>query len=284
MSTNTNEYLSPRGLLVNNKFCCDVPSFSQINDALQDVEKLPASDAAMQRFFTDTGFPTIYMYLSPIIEQFQEIQTTSAILRVAYRTVIEVCDRAIELGSSVRPDYDTIFDGLGELYNDPDNETLHRQIHDVLQERFYNMDNFSNIAAGTREDITSSTETLIEQQKHLEVLAKPLQDSSQIDELLHERDHTEEDVQEDMAGVQSILNTIAGQKMDDQSVPTLSDLEQLLGGVAAILSDITQLRDDFENDARPGPDLVLNLRKEDLIEEWDNLVREVQNFRDQYQM
>ncbi|KAI1496479.1 hypothetical protein F5X99DRAFT_414051 [Biscogniauxia marginata] len=261
MSTKADEFLSPRGLLINDKFCCGVASFSQIYKALQSVEKLPRDDQSLQYLgFTDTGL--------------QAIQVASNDAGVGYRKVLDVCDRALDVGSTARQDYDVIFDGLEELYNDPDNESLHRQVDQMIRGRLSNMDILSSVAASTKELITSSTEAIIEHQKKLGPLAKPLQDSSHISKLLRERDHDDEDYQQDIDAVQIILKIMADQKMEDQSGPTLSDLEQLLGGVTAILSDITELRDKFESAARPGPDLVLNLRKENLIKHWDYLVKE----------
>ncbi|KAI0531558.1 hypothetical protein GGR58DRAFT_508370 [Xylaria digitata] len=284
MSTDAEKFLSPRGLLINNKFCCDVLSFSKIDKVLESNQSLPYNDQGLQYMgFTTMGIQTLYTYLWPILEEFYEIQVQSNNARSSYRSVIDICNRAIELGSSARQDYDIIFDGLEELYNDPDNEDLYNKVHRAIRDRLDNTNIFSDIATAVREDITSSTQGLIDHQTKLLPLAKPLRDSSSVSDMLHDGDPSEEDVQDDMNAVQKLLETVDGQKMEDQSGLTLDDLEKLLGAAVAILSDITTLRDNFEDDARPGPHLVLNLRKENLIEQWDDLVKEVQEFKDQYQ-
>ncbi|KAI1661149.1 hypothetical protein F4813DRAFT_385685 [Daldinia decipiens] len=149
---------------------------------------------------------------------------------------------------------DIIFDGLTELYKHPDNESLHQQIGQTIKDRV-------------------SVQAIIEHQARLGEMAKPIQDSSTISELLRESDGDDMDYQQDMEAVQNLLKIIADQKMEDQSSPTLSELEKLLGATAAILSDMTSPREEFEEAARPGPDLVLNLEKENLIEMWDYLCK-----------
>ncbi|KAH8157399.1 hypothetical protein CIB48_g10852 [Xylaria polymorpha] len=265
MPTSTDGFLAPRGLLVDNRFCCRTVAFADIYKALQSTENLPYTDQELQTVgFTGTGFSAVY-----------------------YRKVTDVCEYVITAGASARNDYDIIFDGLAELYKDPDNESLQQQIHQTIRNRLETLRNLSDVAGGVKTDMTSSVQTIIENQTKLGEMAKPLQDTSTISELLREADGDEEDYQQDMEAVQSLLlceltahdghhskKIMADQKMEDQSGPTLSDLEKLLGAAVAILSDMSSLLEEFENDARPGPDLVLNLEKNNLIEMWDNLVTE----------
>ncbi|KAI1492873.1 hypothetical protein F5X96DRAFT_667233 [Biscogniauxia mediterranea] len=154
---------------------------------------------------------------------------------------------------------DIIFDGLAELYKDPDNESPHRQIDQNIKDRVETLRKISNVAAAVKTNMTSAVQTIIENQAKLEDMAKPLQDSSTISKLLRESDFDDEDYQQDFEALQSLLKIIADQKMEDQSGPTLGDLEKLLGGAVEILGNMILLQEGFEEDARPGPDLVLNI-------------------------
>ncbi|OTB18198.1 hypothetical protein K445DRAFT_364391 [Daldinia sp. EC12] len=252
MSTGTDGFLAPRGLLVDEKFCCRTVDFADIYKALQSTENLPHSDAKLQTVgFTNTGFNAVY-----------------------YRRVTDVCDYVIAAGVGVRKDYDRIFDGLAELYKDPDDVSLRQQIDRTIKDRVETLRMLSDVAAAVKTDMTSAVYNIIENQGRLGDMARPLQDSSTISKVLREADGNDEDYRQDMEAVQNLLKIMADQKMEDQSGPTLSDLEKLLGGAAAILSDMTSLHEAFEEDAKPGLDLVLNLEKNNLIDMWDNLVRE----------
>ncbi|KAI1744550.1 hypothetical protein F4680DRAFT_227999 [Xylaria scruposa] len=277
MPTSTDGFLTPRGLLVDSKFCCRTVAFADIYKALQSTENLPYTDQALQMVgFTSMGFGALYVsYLIPIEGAFYNICSASTETLVYYRKVTDVCDYVITAGASARNDYDIIFDGLAELYKDPDNESLQQQIHQTIRDRVETLRIISDVAGGVKTDMTSSVQTIIENQAKLGEMAKPLQDTSTISELLKEADGDEEDYQQDMEAVQNLLKIMADQKMEDQSGPTLNDLEKLLGAAVAILSDISSLLEEFENDAHPGPGLVLNLEKNNLIEMWDNLVTEV---------
>ncbi|KAJ8120947.1 hypothetical protein ONZ43_g2481 [Nemania bipapillata] len=309
MPTSADGFLSPRGLMVDNKFCCRTVAFADIYKALQSTENLPYDDQALRMVgFTDRGFGALYvLYLIPIKGAFYNICSASTETLVYYRTVTDVCDYVITAGASARNDYDIIFDGLAELYKDPDNEGLQQQIHQTIGNRMEMLRILSDRADGVKADMTSSVQTIIENQAKLGEMAKPLQDTSTISDLLREADGDEEDYQQDMEAVQSLLlreltvhdahhskKIMADQKMEDQSGPTLSDLEKLLGeyipccvgttcpsltaegegAAVAILSDMSSLLEEFENDAKPGPDILLNANKNKLIEIWDNLVTE----------
>ncbi|KAB8076622.1 hypothetical protein BDV29DRAFT_154485 [Aspergillus leporis] len=85
MSTNT-EFLSPRGLLIEDTFCCDGPSFRELYDALLSTQNLPASDDQIcsKSGLTVTEYRTLYTMVWPIVEKFQEIQHSSVSLRVKF--------------------------------------------------------------------------------------------------------------------------------------------------------------------------------------------------------
>ncbi|KAI1205187.1 uncharacterized protein F4807DRAFT_471206 [Annulohypoxylon truncatum] len=240
------------------------------------AQKLPYTDQQLKTVgFTDAGFGALYaLYLIPIEDTFYKICSASTETLVYYRKVTDVCDYVIAAGAGARKDYDIIFDGLAELYKDPDNESLHRQIDQTIKDRVETLRIISDVASTVKTDMTSSVRTIIENQAKLGEMEKPLQDSSTISKLLRESDGDDEDYQQDMEAVQSLLKIMGDQKMEDQSGPTLSDLEKLLGGAVAILSDMTSLQEEFEEDAKPGPDLVLNLEKNNLVEMWDSLVTE----------
>ncbi|KAI1632214.1 hypothetical protein F4809DRAFT_656737 [Biscogniauxia mediterranea] len=207
MPTATDGFLAPRGLLVDKKFCCQTVSFADIHNALQNTEKLPYTDQSLKTVgFTDTGFNAVY-----------------------YGKVTEVCDYVITAGACARNDYDIIFDGLADLYKDPDNESLHRQIDQTIKHRVEALRKISNVAASVKTGMTNAVKTIIENQAKLGDVARPLHDSSTISELLRESDRDDEDYQQDMEALQSLLKIMANQKMEDQSGPTLGDLEKLLG-------------------------------------------------------
>lgn len=137
--------------------------------------------------------------------------------------------------------------------------SLHRQIDQTIKDRVETLRILSDVAAAVKTDMTSAVQTIIENQAKLGEMEKPLQDSSTISELLRESDGDDEDYQQDMEAVQSLLvrcmhttiwpflffvldvrelraytghrskKIMADQKMEDQSGPTLSDLEKLLG-------------------------------------------------------
>ncbi|RYP02165.1 hypothetical protein DL765_010776 [Monosporascus sp. GIB2] len=63
--------------------------------------------------------------------------------------------------------------------------------------------------------------------------------------------------------------------------PSLSNLEVLLGAVGAITSDLRGLRQSIRESAQPGPGVLLDV-EEKVLELWDRLKTEVQNFKDHY--
>ncbi|KAJ8130450.1 hypothetical protein O1611_g3180 [Lasiodiplodia mahajangana] len=206
MPTSTDGFLALGRLLADNKFCCRTVAFADIYKALQITGNLPYTDQELQT----VGF---------VCSATQETL-------VYYRKFTDVYDYVVTAGASVRNDYacvkDIIFDGLAGLIKDPDNESLQQQIHQTIRNRVETPRNLPDAKLGE--------------------MAKPLQGTSAISELLREADGDEEDYQQDMGG----------------------SAEPLKAAVA-ILSDMSWLLEEFENDARPGPDLVLNLEKNNLI-------------------
>lgn len=99
---------------------------------------------------------------------------------------------------------DVIFDGLAELYKDPDNESLHRQINQTIRGRVETLRIISDVAAAVQMGMTSAVQTIIENQAKLGEIAKPLQDSA-VSELLRKSDRDDEDYQQDMEAVQNLL-------------------------------------------------------------------------------
>ncbi|KAF7593690.1 hypothetical protein BBP40_010982 [Aspergillus hancockii] len=271
MSTNT-DFLSLRNLLIKGTFCCDGSSFQQLYNALLSAQDLPASDDAIcsKSGLTMTGYQALYTMVWPIAEKFQETQQSSASLRgrtqVGYRKVTDVCDQTLDVSTTVKADYDAIFNDLEKLFEDPDNETLH-------------------IADATAEIVRDSPQDITEHQKKLTELSKAFDDTSYVEGILRDRDQNEEDVQNDLGALSVIQkyqkDIIKGQDMENQSAASLSNLQVLTGAVGAISSDLRNLRQSIEENAHPGPGLLLGL-EEKILELWDLLKNDVQAFKDEY--
>ncbi|KAI0521853.1 hypothetical protein F5B22DRAFT_643438 [Xylaria bambusicola] len=283
----SNGFLSPRDLLINNKFCCDGPNFTELTNALWAAQDLPASEMMInyKTGLSENGIQALYSIVWPIVERFQEIQQSSANLRIGCQKVKDVCDRALYIASTAQPDYDAIFDDLEKLFMDPDNDSLRQQVDKTIGDRLTAIDALKAISGDATNLLRSSTTEIIEIQSKLTDLGNAL-GGSDIHDKLASRDPTEEDVQNDLAAV-SILRTsfkdiIKGQNMQDQSGPSLNNLEILLGAVSAITGDLDGLRDSIKSSTQPGPGLLLNVEKAKVLELWATLQSEVQKFKDQY--
>ncbi|KAK5634674.1 hypothetical protein RRF57_010387 [Xylaria bambusicola] len=263
----SNGFLSPHNLLINSKFCCDGPSFTELTNALWAAQDLPASEIMInyKTGLSENGIQALYSIVWPIVERFQEIQQSSANLRIGCQKVKDVCDRALYIASTAQPDYDAIFDDLEKLFMDPDNDSLRQQ---TISEDATNL-------------LRSSTTEIIEIQSKLTDLGNAL-GGSDIHDKLASRDPTEEDVQNDLAAVSILRDIIKGQNMQDQSGPSLSNLEILLGAVSAITGDLDGLRNSIKSSTHPGPGLLLDVEKAKVLELWATLQSEVQKFKDQY--
>ncbi|KAI0007798.1 hypothetical protein F4779DRAFT_619205 [Xylariaceae sp. FL0662B] len=270
-------FLSPRQLLVHGAFCCDGPSFNQLVGVLSRAQNLPASG---QLYFcelsglTDRGFQALDDITWPILEKFQDIGCVN---------VKDICGKTLDLSKAAKEDYDALFAALYELFSDPTNETLRDKVNQTIDSRLYAIGNLKDKAEMTTQFINDSTKEMIEYQDKLEKLSKAL-DGPDVPGLLREGGEDETDVQDDLVAVTRIQAMISGVNMKDQSGPSLSNLETLLGGIAAITADLSNLRQTIEEDAHPDDSVLLGVEKDKVLELWNDLRKEVERFMDQYDM
>ncbi|KAI0453829.1 hypothetical protein F5B21DRAFT_504922 [Xylaria acuta] len=276
-------FLSPRDLLINQKFCCDGLNFTELTNGLLAAENLPASETELRykTGLSDTGIQALYTIIWPIVEKFQEIQNRSVNLRVGCRSVKDVCDRTLDLASTAKQDYDVVFDDLEKLFNDSDNDSLRQQVDKTINDRLYTIDIVKDVAEEVVNILRSSTSDIIELQSKLGDLGNALS-SPDIEGMLADRDPTEEDVQNDLAALTVLQGIIKNQNMQDQSGPSLNNLEVLLGAVDGLTSDLSGLRQSIQDSAQPGPGLLLDVEEAKVLEQWDLLRAEVQEFNDHY--
>jgi len=282
MSSNEG-FLSPRNLLINQKFCCDGPTFTELTNALWAAQDLPASESMLgyKTGLSLTGIQALYSIVWPIVEKFQEIQRSSANLRIGCQRVKDVVDRTLDLASTAKQDYDIIFDDLEKLFNDPGNDSLRQQVEKTISDRLGNLDALKGVSEDAENLLRTSTSEITEIQSKLGVLSNALS-SPDVEDMLADRDPTPEDVQDDLAAVSILQDIIKNQNMQDQSGPSLNNLQILLGAVDALAGDLSGLRQSIQESTQPGPGLLLNVQKAKVLEQWDLLRAEVQRFKDQY--
>ncbi|KAI0549661.1 hypothetical protein F4679DRAFT_584376 [Xylaria curta] len=265
-------FLSPRGLLINRRFCCKGPNFTEFTTALRTVEDLPASEAMLsyQTGLSDNGLQALYKIVWPIIEKFKEVQRSSANLRIGCQKFKDVCDRTLGIASTAKSDYDAIFNGLEKLFLDPNNTDLRQHIDITISHRLATINALKGVSEEALGLLKISAGETIEIQKKLNNLASALS-SSDVYDMLASQNLTQEDVHNDLAAVSIIQNMIEEQDMEDQSRPLLGDLEILLGAVIAISGDLSGLRQSILDSTQPGPRLLLDVEGVKVLELWENL-------------
>ncbi|KAE8148377.1 hypothetical protein BDV25DRAFT_141849 [Aspergillus avenaceus] len=280
-----NGFLSPRTLLIDNNFCYEQTSFQQLYDAILSLQNLPSTgeEVGNKGGLTQLGQMSLAIYMDQIAAAVQKVQASANTLRVMYMNILTVCDKTLVVSSTVKDDYDAIFNGLEELFNDPDNQTLQKRVDTTIQTRLENITFLAHSAQGTTDGIRESTLQTIDNQLELRTLSDGLS-SSAIEERLRESRYSEEDLQHDLAAVAAIQNLFSEQNMQDQSATSINNMEVLLGAVSAISSDISNLRESIQESAQPGPELLLDLDEAKLLELWSHLTDEIQKFKDQYQI
>ncbi|KAI1735894.1 hypothetical protein F4680DRAFT_452556 [Xylaria scruposa] len=267
-------FLSPRGLLINRRFCCKGSNFTELTTAVRTVEDLPASEAMLsyQTGLSDNGLRALRRIVWPIIEKFQEI---------GCQKFKDACDLTLGIASTARSDYDAIFNGLEKLFLDPNNTDLRQHVDITISHRLANINALKGISEEAIDLLRSSTNETIEIQKKLGNIASALS-SSDVYDMLASRNLTQEDIRNDLAAVSIIQNMIEEQDMEDQSGPLLGDLEVLIGAVSAITGDLSGLRQSILDSTQPGPSLLLNIERVKVLELWENLETDAEIFKEQY--
>ncbi|RAQ69188.1 hypothetical protein COH21_012669 [Aspergillus flavus] len=215
---------------------------------------------------SDLGGLTIMCKLGQIAEKCQEIQASTGMLRVYYQDILTVCDQTLTVASTAEADYDVIFNGLEEIFNDPGNQTLQDRVDTTIKCRLDNITLLAHAAQGTTDGMKEGTFQTIDYQLTLRTLSDELS-SSAIQNKLRGILYSEEELQHDLGGFVKIQNFLAGQNMKNQPAASISNLETLLGAVSAISSDLGSLRESIQESAQPGPELLLDMDKAVLLQD-----------------
>ncbi|PLB43893.1 hypothetical protein P170DRAFT_468634 [Aspergillus steynii IBT 23096] len=282
MSSDDDDFLTPRGLLVEGSFVCDGPSFQDLQTAVNASLELPYTQDRFQYWsgISPMGWNILNTYFIPLVDTcYSAVQSIQG-LGHGYREVGTVCDLILSTASTAQSDYDALFQGLNDLTNDPDNEALREQVRKLTADRLdgvTTLETKTDTTFGEMKDGTDGVKTCEDQ---LKTILRNL-DDSELEDLLRKND-PEDDLEDDLAALKYIRDKVAAMDMEAQSGGALQNLQLALGSVRVVITDLTAIQNAIENTSEPANEIILGHEKAKIIRKWSDLATEVQKFKDHY--
>ncbi|RAH73823.1 uncharacterized protein BO66DRAFT_398236 [Aspergillus aculeatinus CBS 121060] len=128
------DFLSPRGLLVDDDFCLKLATFRTLAGVIQATESLPSDDDSFSSTLASRT-TAIRFKLGPIADEFMTVRQVAANLYGQYEYTGYVCDSALALCSTAPDDYDKIFADFEALRQDPTNDDLRDRVQQEVTDR-----------------------------------------------------------------------------------------------------------------------------------------------------
>ncbi|PYH82515.1 hypothetical protein BO82DRAFT_63122 [Aspergillus uvarum CBS 121591] len=264
-------FLSPRELLVNDGFVCQLASFRKLGDLCIRNEKLPTSDDSLMQ---QAGFEykayrvVLASYLQPIPIQFQTVQQVANSLNYNYTDT--VCSTALKLCSAAPDDYDQIFQDMDALRQDPDNDSLRDRVQAEINDRKYRTDILKDQADAWSSSLRACSLEAEDCETQVHQLAAPFQGTALAD-ILKDEISDPEDLQMDLDALDWTRNLLEGFAMIDDLQDSLQEVQKMAGAADLIADDIAVLLKYVEDHLDPDDDPLDGLVEATLLRKWKNL-------------
>lgn len=281
MSTNDDDFLTPRGLLVQGSFVCDGPSFKDFQAAVDASINLPwTQDKFMQWCqISLSGWGYLNEQLYPIVDTCDIAVDAINLLGSAYRDIGTVCDCILHTSSTAEHDYDAMFQGLNDLADDPSNENLWKQVQKLTADRLNDVTILERKTDATFGNLNENTEQVKDCEDQLKTIIKNL-NFSELEDVL--RKYEVEHYPGDVRALGVIREKVAAMSMGDQSKQAIHNMQLVLGSVRVVITDLTAIKDSIEKANAPANEIILGHEKDKIIRKWNDLAVEVQKFKDKY--
>ncbi|PYI21888.1 hypothetical protein BO99DRAFT_354942 [Aspergillus violaceofuscus CBS 115571] len=266
------DFFSPRELLVNDGFVCQLASFRKLGDLCIRNEKLPTSgDSLMQQAgFEYKAYNVLPSYLQPIPIQFQTVFERILLLSEQYNYTDTVCSTALKLCSAAPDDYDKIFQDMKALRQDPDNDSLRDKVQTEINDRKYQVDILKDQADGWSSSLRACSLDAEDCETQVHQLAVPFQGTSLAD-MLKDEISDPEDLQMDLDALEWTKNLLEGFAMIDDLQDSLQEVQKMAGAADLIADDIAVLLKYVGDHLDPDDDPLDGLVEATLLRKWTNL-------------
>ncbi|KAI9044979.1 uncharacterized protein KD926_010302 [Aspergillus affinis] len=274
MSTNDEDFLTPRGLLVQGSFVCDGPSFKEFQAAVDASLNLPYDQQGFMRWcgISLMGWSILVTQLNPIVDTCYTAVQAIQLLGYAYREVGTVCDRILDTSSTAEHDYDAMFQGLNDLTDDPDNGDLRQKVQKLTADRLDGVTALESKTDATFGQLNEGTDGVKNCEDQLKTILKNL-NGSELEDELRERDPAD-DLEDDLTALGVIREKVAAMNMEDQSGEAIHNMQLVLGSVRVIITDLTAIEDSIEKANAPANEIILGHEKAKIIRKWNDLAVE----------
>ncbi|KAH8425881.1 uncharacterized protein LDX57_003619 [Aspergillus melleus] len=260
MSADDEDFLTPRGLLVQGSFVCDGPSFKDFSAAVDASLELPYTQDRFEGWsgLSSMGWNALISELHPILDIcYTDVQSTVE-LGTYFREVGTVCDKILDTASTAQTDYDALFQGLNDLTNDPDNEQLRAKVKQLTADRLEGVTTLEKKTNDTFGGLKEGTDAVKDCEDQLKAIVDGFNDSQMENEL---REYDSEDyLEQDLAALEYIK----------------------VSAVRVVITDLTAIAESIEKLTVPANAIILGHEKAKIIRKWEDLKTEVQNFKDKY--
>ncbi|RAK79043.1 uncharacterized protein BO72DRAFT_476145 [Aspergillus fijiensis CBS 313.89] len=272
------DFLSPRGLLVDDDFCLKLATFRTLAGVIQATESLPSDDDSLQQYagFSNNGYQILYSKLGPIANEFMTVRQVAANLYYEYTGL--VCDSALALCSTAPDDYDKIFADFEAMRQDPTNDDLRDRVQQEATDRLNAVQILCDQANSWGDNLNTYTQQGADCQTTVQQLALPFQGSTLQDQLTAE--DFPEDLQGDLAALGRVKDLLDGFSLEDDMGESIQQVEllsaQLIANDVQIPVDYIQKHDDPDDNPLDG--VVERIVLEDLA----TLQKDVTDFKNAY--
>ncbi|KAI9041617.1 uncharacterized protein KD926_006691 [Aspergillus affinis] len=255
MSANDEDFLTPRGLLIQDSFVCDGPSFKDFSKAVGASLELPYTQERFEYWsgLSGMGWNAVWPLLCPVCfpicaHDEKLISELHPILDICYTDV----QSTVTLG------------GLNDLTNDPNNEQLRAKVQKLTADRLDGVTALEKKTDDTFGGLKSGTDAVKDSEDRLKAIVNGFNVSQMEQELC---DYDPEDyLEQDLAALKYIR----------------TKLREYKGAVRVVITDLTAIGDSIEHLTVPANEIILGHEKAKIIRKWEGLKTDVQDFKDNY--